>query len=604
MVDLSRLSQAEKQELLLLLEMKDKHKQENRLLSYGPYPKQREFHKAGATNSERLLIAGNQLGKAMKIDEPVLTPNGWVEIGSLKVGDCVIAGDGSVTEVTGVYPQGIVPLYRLSFDQGSSVVCCENHLWQVTLAAHRYATRVSHGKTEPNPNFGRQTVVDTKYLIDRYKKAINPKQRVVVPHVGPIEFDHKEVPVDPYLLGALLGDGCLRNGTVSITTADDEIVQFVKEAIPEDVEAVSSGKYGWMIRSRLPSISNKDTGRFELRNSLKKSLIDIGVYGLLAHEKHVPPEYLINSPEVRISVLRGLMDTDGSVDRNGTIEFCSTSKQLAEDVAFLVRSFGGKVRINTRTTRFTDKNGNKKDGRLSYRLWIRCPHVVPVRLSRKVERLVRPASTCDEHVLHNIERVDDGEAVCISVAHPSKLYVTKDFIVTHNSVAGAAEWATHLTGRYPDWWEGAVFDKPVTMWASGVTSEGTRDNPQRLLVGPPSVEEAWGTGMIPKDALIGWSRAMGVANLLDNITVRWGGGGDVQAGTSILGFKSYEKGREKWQGPTLDGVWFDEECPLDIYTEGLTRTNNGQRGQFTIMTFTPLLGMSDVVGLFLQPGAK
>lgn len=169
------------------------------------------------------------------------------------------------------------------------------------------------------------------------------------------------------------------------------------------------------------------------------------------------------------------------------------------------------------------------------------------------------------------------------------------------SVAGAAEWAVHLTGRYPDWWEGAEFKKPVTMWASGVTSEGTRDNPQRLLVGPPAIEAAWGTGMIPKDALIDWDRAIGVANLLDNITVRWGGGGDVQAGISVLGFKSYEKGREKWQGPTLDGVWFDEECPLDIYTEGLTRTNNGQRGQFSIMTFTPLLGMSAVVGLFLMP---
>lgn len=169
------------------------------------------------------------------------------------------------------------------------------------------------------------------------------------------------------------------------------------------------------------------------------------------------------------------------------------------------------------------------------------------------------------------------------------------------SVAGAAEWAIHLTGRYPDWWEGAEFKKPVAMWASGVTSEGTRDNPQRLLVGPPSIENEWGRGMIPKDALLGWSRAMGVANLLDSITVRWGGGGDIQAGVSTLGFKSYEKGREKWQGPTLDGVWFDEECPLDIYTEGLTRTNNGQLGQFAIMTFTPLQGMSDVVGLFLQP---
>jgi phage terminase large subunit-like protein len=169
------------------------------------------------------------------------------------------------------------------------------------------------------------------------------------------------------------------------------------------------------------------------------------------------------------------------------------------------------------------------------------------------------------------------------------------------TIAGGAEWAMHLTGRYPSWWEGAEFKKPVTMWASGVTGEGTRDNPQRVLVGPPAIEAAWGTGMIPHDALIGWNKAMGIPNLLDNVTVRWGGGGDVQAGTSVLGFKSYEKGREKWQGPTLDGVWFDEECPLDIYTEGLTRTNRGQRGQFAIMTFTPLQGMSEVVRMFLMP---
>lgn len=169
------------------------------------------------------------------------------------------------------------------------------------------------------------------------------------------------------------------------------------------------------------------------------------------------------------------------------------------------------------------------------------------------------------------------------------------------TIAGSAEWALHLTGRYPDWWEGAEFKKPVTMWASSVTSEATRDNPQRVLIGPPAVESAWGTGMIPKDALAGWSRAMGTPNLLDNVTVRWGGGGDVQAGTSILGFKHYAQGREKWQGPTLDGVWFDEECPLDIYTEGLTRTNRGQLGQFVIMTFTPLLGYSEVVRMFLAP---
>jgi phage terminase large subunit-like protein len=169
------------------------------------------------------------------------------------------------------------------------------------------------------------------------------------------------------------------------------------------------------------------------------------------------------------------------------------------------------------------------------------------------------------------------------------------------TVAGGAEWAMHLTGRYPKWWEGATFDKPVTMWAGSVTGESTRDNPQRILVGSPAKEEEWGTGFIPGDCIVDRARAMGIPNLLDSIVVRWGGGGDVQAGESVLAFKAYEKGREKWQGPTVDGVWFDEEPPEDIYSEGLTRTNNGQRGQFAIQTFTPLLGMSTVVMRFLMP---
>lgn len=170
------------------------------------------------------------------------------------------------------------------------------------------------------------------------------------------------------------------------------------------------------------------------------------------------------------------------------------------------------------------------------------------------------------------------------------------------TIAGGAEWAMHLTGRYPDWWDGATFERAPALWAGSVTSEATRDNPQRILMGPPAREEEWGTGFIPGDCLVSRNRAQGVPNLLDNVVVRWGGGGDVQASESILSFKAYEKGREKWQGPTVDGVWFDEEPPQDIYSEGLTRTNNGQLGQFALMTFTPLLGMSTVVSRFIMPG--
>jgi phage terminase large subunit-like protein len=167
------------------------------------------------------------------------------------------------------------------------------------------------------------------------------------------------------------------------------------------------------------------------------------------------------------------------------------------------------------------------------------------------------------------------------------------------TLAGGAEWAMHLTGRYPEWWQGRVFEKPVRMWVAGVTAESTRDNPQRILIGPPSMPEAWGTGMIPKICIRQHSPARSVANALDTVVVRWGGGGDVEAGHSALAFKSYEKGREKWQGETLHGVWFDEEPPLAIYSEGLTRTN--ATGGITIVTFTPLLGMSDVVLMFLTP---
>ena len=166
------------------------------------------------------------------------------------------------------------------------------------------------------------------------------------------------------------------------------------------------------------------------------------------------------------------------------------------------------------------------------------------------------------------------------------------------TIAGGMEWAIHLTGRYPDWWRGRVFESPVRFWAAGVTGESTRDNPQRILVGPPQQEDLRGTGSVPHNALKDCTPSRGVPDLLDSIVVKWGGGGDVQAGESVCSFKSYEKGREKWQGETLDGIWYDEEPPADIYNEGRVRTQ--ARHGLSIVTFTPLLGMTDVVMLFLS----
>lgn len=157
------------------------------------------------------------------------------------------------------------------------------------------------------------------------------------------------------------------------------------------------------------------------------------------------------------------------------------------------------------------------------------------------------------------------------------------------------ETSMHLTGRYPDWWKGREFKKPVAGWAAGVTSEVTRDSVQRVLCGRSN---AIGTGAIPKDAIKDKSMKRGVADAIDTLVIRHGGGGDVHASESLLGFKSYDQGREKFQAETLDFVWLDEEPDEDIYTESLTRTN--ATGGIVFMTFTPLKGMSNVVKRFLS----
>jgi phage terminase large subunit-like protein len=161
------------------------------------------------------------------------------------------------------------------------------------------------------------------------------------------------------------------------------------------------------------------------------------------------------------------------------------------------------------------------------------------------------------------------------------------------TLAGSFEMAMHLTGRYPGWWAGRRFDAPGRYWAAGETRVSTRDTVQKMLVGDPEREERWGTGAIPGEAILGTFRAAGAANALDAVTVAHEAGG-----ASTLLFKSYEQGRAKWQGDTLNAIWFDEEPPLDIYIEGLTRTN--ATGGFAMMTFTPLKGMSEVVRMFLE----
>lgn len=177
------------------------------------------------------------------------------------------------------------------------------------------------------------------------------------------------------------------------------------------------------------------------------------------------------------------------------------------------------------------------------------------------------------------------------LTHRERLFVAGNQL--GKTLAGAAEMSMHLTGEYPDWWQGRRFADPIMALSGSESTELTRDGVQRLLVGPPDREEEWGTGFIPQAAIADRARRQGVPNTLDSVTVR-----HISGGLSTLSFKSYDQGRTKWQAATVDFVWFDEEPPEDVYFEGITRTN--ATGGSIMVTFTPLKGMSKVVQRFMM----
>jgi phage terminase large subunit-like protein len=172
-------------------------------------------------------------------------------------------------------------------------------------------------------------------------------------------------------------------------------------------------------------------------------------------------------------------------------------------------------------------------------------------------------------------------------AHRERLFLAGNQL--GKTLAGAFEEAAHATGRYPIWWRGRRFAGPTVSWVAGVTGESTRDTVQRALIGP----HGQGGGALRRWQIESKVMARSIPGLVDTMRVK-----HVSGGLSTIAFKSYEKGRERWQGATLDRVWFDEEPPHDIYSEGLTRTN--ATGGLVWLTMTPLLGMSEVVRSFLD----
>lgn len=358
-------------------------------------------------------------GKAVANDTPVLTPRGWVLASEICVGDNVIAGDGSPTRVLGVFPQGKKPLFKVTFDDGTSVECCEEHLWFTTTLRERAKGRYVRG---PRPIRQRiPTGVDgagTVKSLAEIREGFRPREHAV-PLAGVAAFEPKgDLPLDPYLLGLYLGDGGSTTPNATFHKPEDDLRREFTSRIPDGDEVVDVSEM--TLRVRGPSF------RGELRR--------LELWGCRSWEKFVPELYLFGSPDERLALLRGLLDTDGSVVQDGgAVEYSSSSFRLADDVAFLARSLGGYVSEETRQTSFTYK-GEKKKGRPSRRLRIYFDNgLVPVVSWKNLAKWKGRGQRRQFRTIVSIEPSRFDEAVCFRVEHPSRLFVIKDFVVTHNT---------------------------------------------------------------------------------------------------------------------------------------------------------------------------
>jgi len=376
-------------------------------------PQQRQKESLVRLEDEILFGGSRGGGKAQPLDALVFDGEDFIRIGDIKIGDLIHSPvTGHKQEVQGIFPQGEKEVYRVSFIDGSSTECSLDHLWKVHFSCTKKKGDV-------------YSLKDIKDILDRNKAF-----RATIPLYKPnLDRDNIELPINPYLLGLLIGDGHLAKAAVRISSADTEILSYI---LSLGYELNKIGKYDYSVLD----VSNKNTtsllGRFvSNKNSLINKLRVLGLSGKTSHHKFIPDIYKTASYEQKLELLKGLLDTDGTADVRGHVSYCSVSFRLANDVKELVWSLGGKASL---------KKKERVSG-LSYNVYINFNNNEKCfKLKRKLDRVIGKKYNGNDSFfgrrIVDIEYVGRKECVCISVE--DTLYVTNDYVVTHNTDAGQA----------------------------------------------------------------------------------------------------------------------------------------------------------------------
>lgn len=383
----------------------------------GPEGRQREMIKA----SVEVVPIAYMRGRSQPLDSFVLTPNGYVSMGSLVIGSRVIGSNGKPTAVTGIFPQGELDVFRVTFTDGVSVECSADHLWHTTTLYERRHKRCGSIRT-------------TSQIAESIKHSHAYNHQI--PIADPVEFEgsNAELPLDPYLLGILLGDGNLSESPCpTFCTVDKEIVEHVSTFLPADL-SLKLAKVKDDYRAPVYRIS----GCGLRPNAVKTAIIAMELIGKLSHDKFIPEQYKLSSIKNRLALLRGLMDADGTCylqdgGRKPRVQYFSTSKRLAADVAFLVHSLGGTASVRKRT--FKDDDWHLLRGRKvrhNHPVW-----TVGIRMTENPFMLTRKSELFEPlkplRAIRSVEKIGKKPCQCIQVSAEDRLYVTEHCIVTHNT---------------------------------------------------------------------------------------------------------------------------------------------------------------------------
>lgn len=351
----------------------------------------------GLVTGDVLSIVGRPgQGKALTLSTPILMASGnFKAMGDILVGDKVASTDGYPSKVEGVYPQGERPAYSVTMSDGRKVEADADHLWEV----------------------GSKRWTGTRVLTTL--QIASAKHRLFLPEFKG-EFGVIEPYLDPYVLGALLGDGCLCGNGINFVSMDAEIVQRFILGLPpmHGLMPVKHQNSGQATDYRVITLA-PDNSR--PRNIVKKMLRNLGVYGLKSKDKHIPNVAFQWKRSDRVALLNGLMDTDGTAFANQAV-FQSSSKTLAEDVARLVRSLGGKVGW------FTPKITT---GELCHRISVILRDPADIFMLARKRQIMKSKKA--RLYIDTIEYVGNKDCQCISVTHPSKLFIAGDYVPTHNT---------------------------------------------------------------------------------------------------------------------------------------------------------------------------